>query len=177
MTAPTRPNDSVPAHRVYLGLGSNLGDRDANLRAALARLAADVRIERVSSVYDTAPMHIEDQPRFHNIVCEGWTDLTPEALLRLAKDVEAAVGRTPSIRYGPRAIDIDVLLYDDLQLTLPDLIIPHPRLWERAFVLAPLAEIAPRLRHPELDAEIAELARQVEGQDVRRLGLLFTPPT
>src|SRR5579859_6310199 len=91
----------APEHLVYLGLGSNLGDRDALLREGLARLAADVRITRVSSVWDTAPLLVEDQPRFHNIVAEGWTRLDPFALLRAAKRIERELGRTPGPRYGP----------------------------------------------------------------------------
>ncbi len=164
---------SRTTHQVYLGLGSNLGDRDAQLREALAAIAPDVVVKRVSSVYDTEPMLVEDQPRFHNLVCAGETRLDPIALLRLVKQVEQALGRTPGPRFGPRAIDIDVLLYDDLVLESDELIVPHPRLAERAFVLVPLAEIAPDLRHPVLGTAMSKLAQAVTPADVRALGPLF----
>ncbi len=160
-------------HRVYLALGSNLGDRDANLRAALAALQPQVLIDRVSSVYDTAPQLVLDQPRFHNIVCSGRTRLDPLALLHLAKDIERELGRVPGPRYGPRLIDIDLLLYDDEAIATPELTIPHPRMAERAFVLVPLAEIAPDLLHPILHAEIKSLAAALPDLGVMRLGGLL----
>ncbi len=164
-------------HRVYLGLGSNLGDRDANLRAALTALAPAVRVSRLSSVYETAPMHLLEQPDFHNLVCEGETALAPQELLRTLKAIERALGRTPGPRYGPRLIDIDILLYDDLTLETPDLCIPHPRMVERAFVLVPLVEIAPHLWHPVLGTEIATLAeRMAAGGGIRCIGPLFDTP-
>jgi 2-amino-4-hydroxy-6-hydroxymethyldihydropteridine diphosphokinase len=159
-------------HQVYLGLGSNLGDRDANLRLALAALPPAVRVERVSTVYDTAPLLVTDQPRFHNLVCVGRTALDPLALLCEAKRIERMVGRTPGRRYGPRVVDIDVLLYDDLILETPELTVPHPRLEERAFVLAPLAELAPYLRHPRLGLTISQLLEAVIDADVRCIGPL-----
>lgn len=160
---------------VYLGLGSNLGDRDALLRSALRALAPYVDVTRVSAVYDTAPMHVSDQPRFHNIVVAGETRLDPPALLREAKRVEAALGRTPGPRYGPRPIDVDILLYGDTVLVTPELTIPHPRMAERGFVLVPLAELAPGLVHPTLGVTIAELVQRLGASDVRPLGLLFEP--
>ena len=159
-------------HRVYLGLGSNLGDRDAQLAEALTRLGAIATIERVSSVYDTAPMHKTDQPRFHNLVCEATTELDPLSLLHGAKAIEREMGREQGPRYGPRIIDIDILLYDQLVLQSPDLTLPHPRLPERAFVLAPLAEIAPTLAHPQLGVSIADLLQRVPENDVRLVGPL-----
>lgn len=169
--------DDIPtgaeSHSVYLGLGSNLGDRDALLRAALRALAPVVDVTRVSSVYDTAPMHVTDQPRFHNVVAAGRTQLDPAALLREAKRVESELGRAPGPRYGPRPIDVDILLYDDTTVDTADLTIPHPRIAERGFVLAPLAEIAPNLIHPTLGVTAAELAQQLGPSDVRPLGPLF----
>jgi len=159
----------APEHLVYLGLGSNLGDQDALLREGLTRLAADVRITRSSSVWDTAPLLVEDQPRFHNIVVEGWTRLDPFALLRAAKRIERELGRTPGPRYGPRPIDIDILLYDDLVLDTPELTIPHAQLANRAFALVPLAEIAPHAWHPALCREAQALAEAAPSGDVRRV--------
>jgi 2-amino-4-hydroxy-6-hydroxymethyldihydropteridine diphosphokinase len=152
-------------HRVYLGLGSNLGDRLAILQAALARLAAQVTVEAVSSFYDTEPVGYAAQPRFLNAVCRGTTALEPEALLAFVKGIEAALGRQPSARFGPRLIDIDILLYDDLVLDTPTLTLPHPRLAERAFVLRPLAELAPELVHPVLGKSVAALAAAVGGKE------------
>ncbi len=162
------------AHHVYLALGSNLGARDTNLKAALSALQPQVQIDRVSSVYDTAPQHVLDQPRFHNIVCAGHTPLDPLALLRLAKRIERELGREAGPRFGPRLIDIDLLLYDDQVIDTPELTVPHLRMAERAFVLVPLAEIAPGLRIPTLDADVASLAAALPDMDVKRLGAL--PP-
>lgn len=159
-------------HSVYLGLGSNISDRDAHLAAALDALAPILTIERVSSVYDTAPMLVTDQPRFHNLALAATTDLSPQELLHSVKAIERALGRTDGPRYGPRVIDIDLLFYDQLILHTDELTIPHPRLAERAFVLAPLAEIAPTLTHPALGETAAEMLRRVAGSDVRRLGPL-----
>lgn len=158
--------------KVYLGLGSNLGDREENLRQAIGRLkqsstpeGGTLRPLRASSVYETAPWGYADQPAFLNCALEAETDLTPEALLALGQQVEQELGRQPTFRYGPRLVDVDILLYGDLVLDLPDLQIPHPRMAQRAFVLAPLAELAPALRHPTLHLTIAELARRVEGRE------------
>lgn len=168
----------LPSHTVYLGLGSNLGDRDAMLRAAVASLRPVVTVARGSSIYDTAPLLVADQPRFHNAVVAGTTTLVPLELLWAVKAIERELGRVPSVRYGPRAIDIDVLLYDDLSLTSDELTLPHPRIAERAFVLAPLAEIAPGWRLPVLGATPEQLLAALEAPgaaDVRRLGPLFLP--
>lgn len=162
-----------PRHTVYLGLGSNQGDRDELLRMALRLLAPDVTIARVSSVYDTAPMLVTEQPRFRNIAAAGTTHLAPGDLLRVAKRVEADLGRRPGPRYGPRQIDIDIELYDDTVLDTPELTIPHARMTERGFVLAPLAELAPDLRHPVLGLTISELLRRLGPTDMRRVGPLF----
>ncbi len=163
-------------HLVYLGLGSNQGDRDALLRSALAALSEHVRIQRVSSVYDTAPLLVTDQPRFHNIACSGRTTLDPHGLLRFVKSIETRLGRVPGPRYGPRPIDIDILVYDQLEMRAPELTIPHPGIAERAFVLAPLAEIAPALRVPGLAADVSALLGEVSGEDVRVVGLLSGQP-
>jgi 2-amino-4-hydroxy-6-hydroxymethyldihydropteridine diphosphokinase len=175
MTRLDAPPDARNVHQVYLGLGSNLDDRDELLRAAITRLGAQVRVERVSSVYDTAPLLVTDQPRFHNIVCAGTTHLAPLALLRFTQEIESALGRKPTIRYGPRRIDVDIVFYDALVIETPELVLPHPGLAERAFVLAPLAEIAPDLLHPRLHLPAVVLLARLPQADVRRLGPLFPP--
>ncbi len=133
---------------VYLGLGSNLGDREQNLARALDLLAQRVKIEQTSSLYVTEPVDHKDQPLFLNAVCRVRTSLAPGDLLGLAKRIEVAMGRKPSFINGPRPIDIDILFYGDKVVNIPHLVIPHPRVQERAFVLVPLAEIASRLVHP-----------------------------
>jgi 2-amino-4-hydroxy-6-hydroxymethyldihydropteridine diphosphokinase len=142
---------------VYLGLGSNLGNRAANLRMALRYLPPLARVEEVSSLYETAPLGGEEQPPFYNAVCRISTGLGPEALLRHLKQIEFAIGRRPGPRWGPRPIDLDILLYGDQVLEHEDLIIPHPLLAERAFVLVPLAELSPHLLHPVLGKPVGEL--------------------
>ena len=160
------PGDVVTA---YLGLGSNLGDREASLTDAMERLAYPpcLTILRTSSIYETAPWGYTEQPDFLNCVLEIRTCLSPACLLRRAEQVEHDVGRQPSRRYGPRLIDVDILLYGTLTLDLddPNLQIPHPRMDKRAFVLVPLAELAEGLLHPILRRTIGDLARTVEDRE------------
>src|SRR5207253_2366745 len=124
----------------YLGLGSNMGNRRENLRLALGRLQPLVRVEQVSSLYETAPVGVEEQPPFLNAVARVTTGLRPRALLRLVKSIEDEIGRRPGPVWGPRPIDIDLLLVGDEVIETPDLTLPHPRLGERGFVLLPLYE-------------------------------------
>lgn len=135
------------SHIVYLGLGTNQGDRQANLQAVRGALAPPVRLLQASPIYETEPWGFLDQPAFLNQVLKAETNLPPLDLLAYLKDLEVQLGRQPNLRYGPRLIDIDILLYDDLVLSLPGLEIPHPRLAERAFVLVPLVDLAPDLRY------------------------------
>ncbi len=131
--------------KVYLALGSNQGQRLEHLRAAVAALGAVLAVERSSSVYETAAAYVEDQPPFLNAVIVGATELGPHELLAALKTIETQMGRRAEVRFGPRPIDLDILLYADLTLDTPELKIPHPRMHERAFVLRPLAELAPEL--------------------------------
>jgi len=157
--------------KVYLSLGSNVGDRKANLEKALRLLGQRLQIEQVSSVYETEPVGYTEQPRFLNAVCRVETDIGPLQLLSLIKGIEASLGRVPSFPNAPRPIDVDILFYSDLVMETPELTIPHPRIKERAFVLIPLLEIAPDLLHPVTSESIRDLAANVLGkEDVRKIG-------
>lgn len=149
-------------HTVYLALGTNLGDRLANLKAGIAALAPEVLPRACSPVYETPPWGYTRQEKFLNQVVRAETGLAPEALLEVLKRKEARLGRKPTFRYGPRLIDVDILFYDDLVYESPALTIPHPRLAERAFVLLPLADLAPDLRHPISGARVREMLSGVD---------------
>ena len=143
--------------KVYLGLGSNLGDRAANLRAAVGALAGLGQVIALSRVYETAPLYVLDQPAFLNMAAAVDCALSPPDLLAQLKRMEESLGRVASRRYGPRLIDLDILLYDDRIIDSPLLTVPHPRLAERRFALAPLADIAAAIIHPLAGATIAQL--------------------
>lgn len=155
---------------VYLGLGSNLGDRYANLRSAVEQLTApDLRLLRLSGLYETEPIGLRDQAWFLNQVAEFETDLMPLQLLRRAQKVERALGRRRTVRNGPRTLDVDILLFGSAVVDCDDLTVPHPRYHERRFVLAPLAELNPALRDPRTHQSVAQLLQAVRGQAVRRV--------
>lgn len=154
----------------YLGLGTNLGDREANLRSALAELASDrLIVKRVSSIWETAPQDMLDQPYFLNQVAEIETDLFPRQLFERAKQVERKLGRVASQPKGPRVIDIDILLYGSSVVSTPEIEIPHARIASRRFVLAPLAELVPDLRHPVTKRTVRQMLAAVQEQVVRRV--------
>jgi 2-amino-4-hydroxy-6-hydroxymethyldihydropteridine diphosphokinase len=145
-----------PSH-VFLGVGTNLGNRMSNLETAQKAISAFVTIEKVSKVYKTAPWGMLDQPDFLNQVWEASTSLNPVELLQRIQQLEIDLGRKPSVLYGPRLIDIDILLFSNLILKSADLVIPHPHISERAFVLAPLADLEPDLIIPGLKHTVKEL--------------------
>ena len=147
-------------HIIYLALDSNLGDRLANLKQAVASLTPQAEVKAKSQVYETLPWGYEDQPKFLNQVVRATTYLEPEPLLKHLKRLEVALGRKESFQNGPRVIDIDILFYDDLVLNRPSLVIPHPRLHERGFVLLPLLELAPELIHPLNKKSVREMAAE-----------------
>jgi len=155
--------------RAFLSLGANLGDRAETITRALRALEeGGVTILRRSSFYDTAPVGNTRQPRFLNLVAEVDTVLSAEELLALCQRVERALGRTRTARWGPRTIDIDLLLFEDVTMTTPSLVLPHPRITERAFVLRPLLEIAPQATLPD-GRPLREFLSRVADQDVIRL--------
>ena len=165
----------INTHTAYVGLGSNLGNREANLQAALSRLAAlpTMMIKRVSSLYETAPVGVTEQPEFLNAVAALETSLPAADLLDVFLHLENQLGRVRTFRWGPRVIDIDLLLYGDAQIALPFLTVPHPRLRERAFVLVPLAEIAPKLVLPGDTKTVEELANYFCGNgNIRHLAVV-----
>lgn len=175
----------MAAVMAYLGLGSNLGQRESNLAfatktlrregggASLPHARAEVEVLRSSSIYETSPLGLTDQPDFLNSVLEIRTTLPAEALLAWVKAVEKQCGRKPGVRHGPRHIDVDILLYDDAVINLPDLQIPHSQMHLRAFALIPLAELDRSLVHPLLHTKIGDLAAAVDGRQGVKV---WTPP-
>ncbi len=154
---------------IFLGLGSNLGDRAANLCIAKEKLSSQGKIVSESPIYVTPPWGFEDQPDFLNQVIQVTTTLEPAPLLDFVKEIEEEMGREATFRYGPRLIDLDILFYGQRVIKEDNLQIPHPRLHERAFVLVPLNDIAPDFVHPVLEKTNHDLLIQVDTQGMRRL--------
>ena len=154
----------------YLSLGSNVDDREAHLRRALELLASEeTRVVRTSSLYETEPQELRHQPWFFNLVAEIETRLFPMQLLVRAQKIEKELGRKRIVPKGPRTIDIDIVLYGSFVVDTPQLRIPHPGLQDRRFVLEPLAELAPDLRHPVTRRSVREMLAGTAGQIVRKL--------
>ena len=157
-------------HIVYLALGSNMGNRLANLKAAISNVTPQMTVKKKSSVYETPPWGFKEQDAFLNQVIKVKTSLAPEPLLRHLKRLEVALGRVPNFQNGPRLIDIDILFFDNMIIEPPPLIVPHPRLHERAFVLVPLAEIEPDFIHPILQKSVSKLLEDLDQSEIK----LFT---
>ena len=153
-----------PFHLVYIGFGSNIGDRQAHIQNAIHALSKTegITLQKISSVYKTDPVGYETQAQFLNGVAAIQTNLPPLSLLHTLKNIETAIGRQHRIRWGPREIDLDILIYGDLCLQTEKLVIPHPEMHHRRFVLAPLAEIAPDLVHPVFQETIQTLVERLE---------------
>lgn len=152
----------------FLSLGSNLGDREANLKGAVNRLeAAGVHVLRRSSIYETEPRDLPDQPWFLNLVIEVETELFPRMLLARTQAIELGMGRKRTVAKGPRSIDIDILLFENFVIDTRELQVPHPRMSERRFVLEPLAELAPELAHPAIGKTVREMLAETQDQVVR----------
>jgi 2-amino-4-hydroxy-6-hydroxymethyldihydropteridine diphosphokinase len=155
---------------IYLALGSNIGDREANLRAAIANIStAGITVLRESPIYETEPVGLAEQRWFLNMVVEGETALFPMQLLTRARKIERALGRMRTVANGPRTIDIDILLYGNTVIRTPRLEVPHPRMDQRRFVLVPLADLAPALRHPVNRKTVSQMLGEAPPEVVRRL--------
>ncbi len=155
---------------VYLSLGSNIGDREKNLRAAIASLEdANVRVTRVSSFYETEPVDLREQPWFLNCVVEGKTKMAALELLHALREIERRMGSQKLVPKGPRLIDMDILLYGEDAINGPDLQVPHPRMLWRKFVLVPLAQIAPNMKHPLWNGTAAEMLAETPDQSQVRI--------
>ncbi len=156
-------------HQVFISLGSNLGDCASNLLTAIAQMGECISNIQKSPVYETPPWGVLEQPAFLNMVITGTTLLTPFRLLAFLKNIEVEMGRVKTLHWGPRVIDLDILLYDELQVKQPHLTIPHANICERAFVLVPLADLAPQLVIPGTDRTVAQWLQSVDRTGIIRL--------
>jgi 2-amino-4-hydroxy-6-hydroxymethyldihydropteridine diphosphokinase len=154
--------------KIYLALGTNLGSRSLNLVRACSALKKFCTVTRVSHIFETPPWGVTDQPAFLNQVLEVTTDLPPLELLNTIKALEVELGRVPSVRYGPRLIDIDILLYGSQEVNTEALVIPHPRMNERAFVLVPLSELVPDLVPPGSSSSIKEMLAGLDMSGIKQ---------
>ena len=161
--------------KIFLSIGTNIGDREENIKRALDGLLDFMRVEAVSAVYETAPWGpVQEQPSFYNLCASGFTDLEPHNFLDAIKALEKTIGRLDGLRWGPRLIDIDLLFYEDVQLVSERLIIPHKEITGRAFVLVPLEEIAPSLVHPTLNQSVSHLLSQLSAAEIDSVVKSFT---
>ena len=155
-------------HNAYIALGSNIGDRYRNLQMSLYRMEEHITIVEKSSIYETPPWGVTEQPAFLNQVVRATTLLTPTNLLGLLKHIEYEMGRVETIRYGPRLIDLDILLYDEIQLNQTNLTIPHAQMRQRAFVLVPLADIAPDLIIPGEERSVCQFLSLLDINGIKK---------
>ncbi len=156
-------------HKVFISLGTNLGDREANLRTAREQISAGIQISATSSIYETPPWGVVDQPAFLNQVVGGITSLSPFKLLTFLKKIEKQMGRVKTFQFGPRLIDLDILLYDDRHVCNPRLTIPHPRMCQRTFVLVPLAEITPDAMIPGTGKTVRQHLAKLEITEIKKV--------
>lgn len=154
--------------RIYLSVGSNVGDREAHLREAIDRLGETTDVQNVSPIYETDPVGVTDQPSFLNLAVSADTDLSPRDLLAAVKRIEWEIGRRPTYRWGPRVVDIDIVLYGGEVVSETDLTVPHKEMAQRAFVLVPLADIAAEAIHPASGMTVAAMRDQVPGRETVR---------